>query len=38
VLIADHQVKGELTVSAFRHWQEFRKTGSLTADVVDIPN
>jgi ADP-ribose pyrophosphatase YjhB (NUDIX family) len=37
-LIADRQVKGELTVSAFRHWQEYRRGGALTADVVDIPN
>jgi ADP-ribose pyrophosphatase YjhB (NUDIX family) len=37
-LIADDQVKGHLTASAFRHWQEYRRTGALTADVVDIPN
>jgi ADP-ribose pyrophosphatase YjhB (NUDIX family) len=37
-LIAEGQVKGELTASAFRHWQEYRQSGALSADVVDIPN
>ena len=37
-MIADQQVKGELTAAAFRHWQEFRRTGSMTSDVIDIPN
>lgn len=37
-MITDGQMKGELTASAFRHWQEFRKSAALSADVVDIPN
>ncbi|MDX6523126.1 MAG: hypothetical protein QOI17_639 [Gaiellales bacterium] len=37
-LIGDGQVKGELTASAFRHWQEYRQSGALSADVVDVPN
>ena len=37
-LIADGEVKGELTAAAYRHWQAFRKTGKPSADVIDIPN
>jgi len=37
-LIGRKQVKGELTAAAFRHWQEYHKSGALSADVVDIPN
>ena len=37
-MIEDRQVKGELTAAAFRHWQEFRRTGVVSGDVVDIPN
>jgi len=37
-LITRKQVKGELTAAAFRHWQEYHRSGELTADVVDIPN
>jgi ADP-ribose pyrophosphatase YjhB (NUDIX family) len=37
-LITDGQVKGELTASAFRHWQAYRHSGALSADVIDIPN
>jgi ADP-ribose pyrophosphatase YjhB (NUDIX family) len=37
-MIADDQIKGELTATAFRHWQEHRRTGAVSGDVVDIPN
>jgi len=37
-MIADDQVKGELTAAAFRHWQEYRRHGTVSGDVVDIPN
>ena len=37
-MIAEGQVKGELTAAAFRHWEEYRRTGSMTSDVIDIPN
>ena len=37
-LIAGGEVKGELTAAAYRHWQEYRRTGRPSADVVDIPN
>ena len=38
VMIANNEVKGELTAAAFRHWQEFRRGGSVSGDVIDIPN
>ena len=31
-------MKGELTAAAFRHWQEYRRDGAVSGDVVDIPN
>jgi ADP-ribose pyrophosphatase YjhB (NUDIX family) len=37
-MIANNEVKGELTAAAFRHWQEFRRSGSVSGDVIDIPN
>ena len=37
-LIASGEVKGQLTVSAFRQWQHYREAGQCSADVVDIPN
>ena len=37
-LIATGQVKGELTTSAFRHWQAYHRGEPLQADVIDIPN
>jgi ADP-ribose pyrophosphatase YjhB (NUDIX family) len=37
-LIARGEVKGMLTTTAFRHWQEYRRSGRATADLVDIPN
>jgi ADP-ribose pyrophosphatase YjhB (NUDIX family) len=37
-LIERDEVKGHLTVTAFRHWQEYRRSGKMSADVVDIPN
>jgi ADP-ribose pyrophosphatase YjhB (NUDIX family) len=37
-LIVGGEVKGQLTVSAFRQWQYYRETGQCSADVVDIPN
>jgi ADP-ribose pyrophosphatase YjhB (NUDIX family) len=37
-LIARGELKGELTVAAFRHWQTYRRDGSLSADVIDTPN
>jgi ADP-ribose pyrophosphatase YjhB (NUDIX family) len=37
-LIASRQVKGELTVTAFRHWQEYRRSDSIAGDIIDIPN
>jgi len=37
-LIGDQQVKGELTTTAFRHWQEYRRNGAVSGDVIDIPN
>lgn len=37
-LIANRQVKGELTSTAFRHWQGFRAGSGVAADIVDIPN
>jgi len=37
-LIGEHQVKGELTTTAFRHWQEYRRNGAVSGDVIDIPN
>jgi len=37
-LIARGEVKGELTTTAFRHWQAFHRDGSVSADIVDIPN
>ena len=30
--------QGRLTESAFRHWQEFRASGRLSCDLVDVPN
>ena len=38
LMIAGNEVKGELTAAAFRHWQEFRRSGSVSGDVIDIPN
>jgi hypothetical protein len=38
VLIEDGEVKGELTAAAFRHWQTYRRDGSVSGDVIDIPN
>jgi ADP-ribose pyrophosphatase YjhB (NUDIX family) len=32
------ELKGELTLVTFRHWQEYRRTGGVSAGVVDIPN
>ena len=37
-LIANGEIKGELTAAAFRHWVEYRRSGGQSADVVDIPN
>jgi ADP-ribose pyrophosphatase YjhB (NUDIX family) len=37
-LIERGEVKGQLTASAFRHWQEYRRHGRISADLVDIPN
>jgi hypothetical protein len=37
-LIARKEVKGELTAAAYRHWREYRESGALSADVIDIPN
>ena len=37
-LIGRNEIKGELTAAAYRHWREFRRSGVLTADIVDIPN
>jgi ADP-ribose pyrophosphatase YjhB (NUDIX family) len=37
-LIADGEVKGELTATAYRHWQAYRRNGRPSSDVVDIPN
>ena len=37
-LISRGEVKGRLTESAFRHWQEFRASGRLSCDLVDVPN
>ena len=37
-LIARNEVKGYLTTAAFRHWQEYRQSSRISADVVDIPN
>jgi hypothetical protein len=31
-------VKGELTATAYRHWQAYRRNGRPSSDVVDIPN
>ena len=38
MMIARNEVKGQLTATAFRHWQEYRRSGRLSADLVDIPN
>ena len=38
IMIANNEVKGELTAAAFRHWQEFRRSGAVSGDVIDIPN
>src|SRR6476619_2066808 len=38
IMIAGNEVKGELTAAAFRHWQEFRRSGAVSGDVIDIPN
>ena len=35
---AGREVKGELTAAAFRHWQTYRRDGSVSGDVIDIPN
>jgi len=32
------ELKGELTATALRHWREYRRTGALSSDVIDIPN
>jgi ADP-ribose pyrophosphatase YjhB (NUDIX family) len=37
-MIARNEIKGELTAAAFRHWQAYRRDGTVSADVVDIPN
>jgi hypothetical protein len=37
-MIARNEIKGELTAAAFRHWQAYRREGTVSADVVDIPN
>jgi ADP-ribose pyrophosphatase YjhB (NUDIX family) len=37
-MIEDQQVKGELTAAAFRHWQEYRRSGAVSGDVIDVPN
>ena len=37
-LIETTQVKGQLTVAAFRHWRTYREGGEMSADIVDIPN
>ena len=37
-LIERHEVKGELTAAAYRHWREYRRNGAISADVIDIPN
>jgi ADP-ribose pyrophosphatase YjhB (NUDIX family) len=37
-LIANGEVKGQLTATAYGHWQEYRRSGRLSADMVDIPN
>jgi ADP-ribose pyrophosphatase YjhB (NUDIX family) len=37
-LIARGEVKGELTATAYRHWQAYRRSGHTSADIVDIPN
>ena len=37
-LIGRNEVKGELTAAAYRHWREYRQSGALSADVIDIPN
>jgi ADP-ribose pyrophosphatase YjhB (NUDIX family) len=31
------ELKGELTAAALRHWREYRRTGALSSDVIDIP-
>ena len=37
-MIERGEVKGQLTATAYRHWQEYRRSGRLSADLVDIPN
>ena len=37
-LIANGEVKGELTAAAYRHWQSYRRHGQASADIIDIPN
>jgi ADP-ribose pyrophosphatase YjhB (NUDIX family) len=37
-MIARGEIKGQLTATAYQHWQEYRRSGAVTADVVDIPN
>ena len=37
-MIQRGEVKGELTTAAYRHWQAYRRDGTISADVIDIPN
>jgi ADP-ribose pyrophosphatase YjhB (NUDIX family) len=37
-LIDRNEIKGELTAAAYRHWREYRRSGAMSADVIDIPN
>ena len=37
-LIERGEIKGELTATAYRHWQAFRRSGRASADIVDTPN
>ena len=37
-MIERGEMKGELTAAAYRHWQAYRRDGTISADVIDIPN
>lgn len=37
-LVERGEVKGELTATAFRHWQQYRRSDTIAGDIVDIPN
>jgi ADP-ribose pyrophosphatase YjhB (NUDIX family) len=37
-LCAVGQIKGELTAAAYRHWREYRRSGQMSVEIIDVPN